>query len=105
MNSLQAVLITNGTTSYAVFTYQCGSLSWSRNTIIGYNAAGRIFENHPLSGRNARNIACTNAPVSNWTNVLYNLTGFNVTLTEPATVEPREFISDVIRITGASSHA
>lgn len=91
MNSLQAILITDGITSHAVFTYKCGSLSWSRSTVIGYNAAGSIFENHPQSGRNARNIACSNAPISNWTNVIYNLTGFNINITEPSTVEPREF--------------
>lgn len=92
MNTWQAILTTNGTTSYAIFTYQCGSLSWSRATTIGYNAAGRIFENHPSSGRNARDIACTNAPASNWTNILYDLSSSAITITNPPTIEPREFI-------------
>ena len=96
MNTLQAVLITNGTHSYTIFTYECGSIGWSFFTVIGYNAAGRIFENHPFSGSLADQIACANFPASNWTNVLYDLsTGF-VNITDPPTVEPCKLCKNIL---------
>ena len=63
-------------------------MSWSYNSVIGYNAAGRVFRNHPLSGRGANRIACANAPASNWTNVLYDLTTVSLNISAPPTVEP-----------------
>ena len=89
-NSFQAILTTDGNSSYAIFTYECGSMGWSRDSTIGFNAAGSIFANHPLSGRNARSVACSNAPASNWTNLIYNLTGDTVDIPQPPTVEPRK---------------
>ena len=62
-------MITDGNNSFAVFTYQCGLLDWSRGTIIGYNAAGDFFENHGLSSGSAEAIACINLPGSNYSNV------------------------------------
>ncbi len=78
-NTLQAVIITNGTQSYALFIYQCGSLSSSgsrtNNGTIGFNSDGSYFENHPLSGSSKLpEIACLNYPRTAWTNVLYSLT-------------------------------
>ncbi len=74
-NTFQACLITNGTKSYAVYTYQCGELQWSNEATIGFNAGGDIYENHPLSGQtHANSIACVhtnhNTP---WNNVIYDL--------------------------------
>ena len=71
-NTYEGVIITNGPQSYALFTYNCGRLEWSGGT-IGFNAAGNLYHNHRLSGVFARNIACLNAPVTNWTNVIYQL--------------------------------
>ncbi len=91
MNTLQAVLITNGTASYAVFTYQCGSIGWARSSaVIGYNAAGLVFDNHPMSGQGAMALACNNTPASNWTNVLYDLMQTTLNITEPDPYEPRK---------------
>ena len=90
-NTWQAILINNGTDSYAIFTYQCGDINWSRRTIIGYNAAGVVYLNHPLSGvRSAGDIDCMNLPESDWTNILYNLTGSNLNITVPDPIEPRK---------------
>lgn len=91
MNTWQAILISNGTDSYAIFTYRCGDINWSRNSVIGYNGAGVVYENHPYSsGFAARNIDCINAQEGNWTNVLYNLTGASLNITEPDPIEPRK---------------
>ncbi len=88
MNTLQAILITNGSASYSVFTYQCGSLGWSRHTtVIGYNAAGKVFENHPFSGVDAKDMVCNN---TSWTNILYDLTQTIIDFPEPPTHEPRK---------------
>ena len=68
-------MITNGTDSYAVFTYLCGALTWHGNATIGFNAGGTWFENHPVSGTiNANSIACTNNSKALWTNFVYKLT-------------------------------
>ena len=80
-NSYQAILITNGTHSHAVFTYQCGSMGWARADYsgatygtIGYWADGDFFKNHPLSGTHiADEIACVNLPYTIWSNVGYQL--------------------------------
>ena len=72
-NTYQGILITNGQQSYALFTYQCGQLGWSGGATIGFSAAGNFYQNHCLSGINARNIACLNSPGSTWTNVIYQL--------------------------------
>ena len=77
-NSYQAILITNGTHSYAIFTYQCGSMGWARADYsdatygtIGYWADGDFFKNHPLSGISLANeIACVN---TFWSNLGYRL--------------------------------
>ena len=45
-------MITDGKDSYAVFTYVCDLLQWSglwRYPTIGFNAAGILFANHPLT--------------------------------------------------------
>ena len=75
-NTLQVVLITNGTASYTVFIYKCGDLEWERfQASIGFNADGTLFANHPLSGTNNEPaIACLDFPDSLWTNVFYALT-------------------------------
>ena len=75
-NSYQVVLITDGEeTSFAIFTYKCGSLGWSgRRSTIGFNAGGDYYANHPLSSQPFSNaVACLNRR-SIWNNILYDLT-------------------------------
>ena len=73
-NTFQAVLITNGTKSYAVFTYMCDRIEWSDEATIGFDAGGEFYINHPLSGQFVSNaIDCVHQPDSVWNNVIYDL--------------------------------
>ena len=73
-NTYQGILITNGTTSYAVFIYRCGLMGWSGSASIGYYAVGSFYQNHPLANSaTANTIACVNSPTSVWSNVVYQL--------------------------------
>ena len=94
MNTYQGIVITDGNTTYAVFTYQCGLMEWSRGATIGFNAAGQIYENHPFSGsENVHEIACVNSPDLEWSNLVYKLTNESLgPLPDPPTVEPRMFV-------------
>ena len=68
-------MITNGTNSYAVFTYECGDINWGGGATIGYKATGGFYQNHAYSGSSAASIDCVNSPTSQWNNVIYNLNG------------------------------
>ena len=72
-NTFQGILITNGTGSYTVFTYECGAIGWGGGATIGYKAAGSFYQNHALSGSSAASIGCVNSPASQWNNVVYQL--------------------------------
>ena len=69
-------VVTDGKESYAVFTYMCDLLEWSgmwQYPTIGYNAAGILFANHPLTGRkNANDIDCAKSD-SQYTNIIYKI--------------------------------
>ena len=69
-NTFQAILITDGTSSFSIFTYKCGLLGWDNGVTIGYNAAGDPYDNYDPS---SSDIACENDPGSVWNNVLYIL--------------------------------
>ena len=69
------MVASQGSISYAIFTYKCNLLHWTRhNAAIGYSAGQNYFENHPIS-RTSRvtDIDCLNYPSSVWSNVVYNL--------------------------------
>lgn len=72
-NTFQVILVTDGFNSYTIFTYQCGLLQWSGGATIGFIADDSFFQNHPLSGSSAANIACVNIPATIWSNVVYQL--------------------------------
>ena len=69
------MVASEGSTSYAIFTYKCDLLQWTRhNAAIGYSAGLDYYENHPLSRTsNVINIDCVNYPHSVWSNVVYKL--------------------------------
>ena len=72
------VVVTNGTKSYAVFTYKCGELNWVMGSSagIGFSASNTLFANHPLSRKtNVNDIACHNQQCRPWSNVLYEIDG------------------------------
>ena len=75
-NSFQAAILTNGSASYAVFTYNCGLMDYSARAAIGFAAyySYGIYANHPLSmSERAKEVACLNSPRSPWANVIYEL--------------------------------
>ena len=75
-NSFQAVVVTNGVLSYAVFTYQCGELNWVQfnSASIGFSASSTSFANHPFSQQpNVNDIACLSQRCPPWTNVVYQI--------------------------------
>ena len=72
-NTYQAILITDGTYTYTVFTYDCNLAEWGTSVTIGFNAAGEVFENNEYT---TYDIACSN-PFSNLINVIYRLSEEN----------------------------
>ena len=74
-NSYQGIVITDGRESYALFTYQCGSMSWHGNATVGFNAGGTLYENHPLAGTSSANsVSCLSYSTAVWMNLVYKLT-------------------------------
>ena len=54
-NNYQVIIISNVTHTYVISTYICGEMQWSavgRNkaAVVGINAQGEFYRNHPLSG-------------------------------------------------------
>ena len=77
-NTFQAVLATDGSRSYAIYTYECGKLNWVLNLAgIGFSASSDFFAEHPLSRNSSvTDIACINEdsiPPSNWSNIVYKI--------------------------------
>lgn len=89
-NTYQGLIITNGTKTYAVFTYQCGYLNWAGEATIGFNAAAEYYANHPLASLTTSNlIACVHTGVgSDWNNVIYDLVPNPDALTTEPTPPP-----------------
>ena len=80
-NTFQAILITDGSYSYTIFTYQCGLMEWDNGATIGFNAAGEMFANHNPS---SSDVACLNSPDSAWSNVIYRLSNETTELPPPS---------------------
>ena len=77
-------MITDGNKTYAVYTYHCDDVQWSDGSVIGFNAAGSYYTNHPLSGLiSARDIDCVHSPGSEWNNVVYDVNPNGTTIFEP----------------------
>lgn len=72
-NTYQAILITDGIKTYAVYSYECGKMAWSSKAVIGYNAIGTYFENYNTSGSfKVREVACMALP-EEVNNLVYDL--------------------------------
>ena len=70
-NTFQAILITDGTDSYAVFIYECGGMEWGGG-VIGWQDSSSNYVSHYLSGRsNSNNIGCLYS--SSYSAVVYKL--------------------------------
>ena len=78
------MVITDGKDSYAIFTYTCDLIQWSGlwlHPTIGYNAAGVLFANHPLTARKeASQVDCNNNNSQN-VNIMYKISA------EPDTIK------------------
>ena len=79
-NSYQALVITDGANTYTVFTYNCDMMGWSgytQHAVVGYNARGDSFTNHPVSGFEVINtaVACPNNLFYQvaWSNIVYKI--------------------------------
>ena len=84
-NTFQGVIITDGSTSYAVFLYHCPSMEWSGNAVIGWQASSFYYRNHPLSGTSdAKQVACLNTTTSSYNAVVFKLS--SVSKLEPVHV-------------------
>ena len=89
-NSYQAIITTDGSRSYAIFTYDCNKMGWSGDgkdyyAAVGFDANGELFQNHPASRYDvvAQAVACENMPCSNPINhIVYSLNASAVSLTE-----------------------
>ena len=62
-STFQAVLITDGSASYAVFIYDCGGMEWGGAT-IGWARTGTAYADHPLSGSSSASIGCKYSTIS-----------------------------------------
>ena len=79
-NTFQAIIITNGTYSYSLFTYKCDLMEWDNGVTIGYSDGDEFFMNNVPS---TREVACFNLPVSNFSNIIYRLSAANPEIPPP----------------------
>ena len=57
-NTFQGVLITDGSSSYAVFIYDCDNMDWGGG-VIGWQASTSQYNSHYLSGHsNSNGVGC-----------------------------------------------
>ena len=86
-NTYQALLITDGTHSYTVFTYKCRLLEWGDDATISFNAPGGFYHNHELS---YPGIDCVNYPISVWSNIVYYLSNVSLVVQLPGELTSSE---------------
>jgi hypothetical protein len=75
-NTYQSVVITDGSSTYTVFTYLCDDLD---NTTLGgrigyYNDSCNFVEDPSSSSQMSFMVACENEEISLWNNIVYHLT-------------------------------
>ena len=91
-NTLQGIVITDGNKTYAVYTYHCNDIQWSDGSVIGFNAGGSYYTNHPLSDSiSASDIDCVHSPESEWNNVIYDVNPNGTTLYTPPVLSGEHF--------------
>ena len=57
-STFQAVLITDGAVSFALFIYECGKLGWD-GAVIGWAETGNDqYESHYYSGDSSSSVGC-----------------------------------------------
>ena len=57
-NTFQGILIADGSSSYAVFIYECGGMEWGGG-VIGWQESLSQYNSHSLSGdSNSNDVGC-----------------------------------------------
>ena len=74
------MIITDGGNTYTVFTYNCDMMQWTgywRHAVVGYNARGTTYRNHPAAGFDivGTAVACPNTLLHKtpWHNLVYKI--------------------------------
>lgn len=79
-NTFQAIVITDGTYSYSLFTYNCALTEWDNGVTIGFSDGGDMYDTfNPSSSE----VACLNLPASNFSNIIYLLSAANPEIPPP----------------------
>ena len=66
------VVITDGESSYSVFTYFCGTLPRHiEDAVVGFNAGSHNYANFYFTS--GSELSCRNRPESDYFNIVYNL--------------------------------
>ena len=76
--SFQGVLATDYKRSFAIFIYKCEdeNASFSDRATIGFVARDGFYVNHEATFLdNPYSISCLDFPASQWTNVIYEISG------------------------------
>lgn len=79
-NTFEAILITDGTYSYTIFTYQCGLLEWDNGVVIGFKGSGDFYANNDPS---TLDVACLNSPTSVYSSIIYLLSNTSAEIPLP----------------------
>ena len=96
-NTFQGIVITDGNKTYAVYTYRCDDIQWSDGSVVGFNAGGSYYANHPLSDSLfARDIDCVHSPGSEWNNVIYDVNPNGTSIYTPPRLSGKHFIASSI---------
>ena len=70
-NTFQGILITDGSSSYVVFVYECGGMEWGGG-VIGWQASRTDFYTHYLSRRiDSNDVGCLYS--SSYSAIVYRL--------------------------------
>ena len=73
-NTFQGILISNGTSSYAVFIYDCTNMEWGGG-VIGWQQSTTQYASHSNSGLISSNEAVCGFQTISFTSLVYRIEG------------------------------
>ena len=71
-NTFQGILISDGTSSYAVFIYDCSNMEWGGG-VIGWQQSTTQYGSHSASGQISANSAVCGFQTSTFTTLVYRI--------------------------------
>ena len=73
-------MITDGSSSYSIFIYNCENVGDADDAVVGFNAGGNLFDNYEFSS--AHDLTCRDRDREGFSNIIYLLgvTGMLVSL-------------------------